>query len=986
MKRPKAILTAAMMMMMMLFIATSALLLSVETGISAATDNNHYVIGAEDTKISKKTQLNPDFAAAYRRNLPEKTKVPKKALLNPDFVAYRKNPPKTSYGYIPPPVNLRHLKQLPVKALPTSYALLPSRFDWRDTGNVTPVKNQNPCGTCWIFGTTTVLESAVLINESVEYNFSEQSVALCVDRSWVYLYDDWDDPCNGGGWSWLASGVFIKKGSVLESCNPYNPAALNCDGSCICDDCPPIKKVDGYRLATNYGSQIDVIKNAVYNHGPVTMVFYYDSIGTYSVAPWGTIYDYYPCYGYGNHLVSIVGWDDAVSHPNPTHGGAGAWIVKNSWGTGWGNDGFFYLAYESSCVQEIAYLKYKDPVPDEELLYWDEAGHVNSVGYWDSSAWMASVFTANQSVDLTHVDFWTTSSNAQYEIYVWDGYFGTELANQIGSCQEYGYYSIPLNAPISMDAGQQFTVGVKMTTPGYIYPISFEQELQNAVDPPIQTNVSFIRHTSSDLWQDLAYYDWNACLRARLVSSEEKKPDLVIEQKWEEPAPVQKYLHIVPPVDPTVPVTEPIGTKWHELYPEYCNNYTLTSWIDNNDGMLSPCDTIDMTDESGNVDWYHVDEVTVTIFVSPEDSNEKIALEFVSGYEEIERAIHQPVCTYWHEVHPEFCRDYHLARWNDTGEPEGLSYCDWIFLVDLKTGEGRWYHIDEVTIDIIVSLLEPEKPDTYVVSYTIHNQGNETAKAGHSTTLFVDGTVVEHKVVPVDLKPCETYNDTFRTVVECTAPEDKITVHADDYDDVDEWNETNNDLSNVWLCPEMPDLVITKKWVNWPECHEPGINCTIYYNVTNIGNGTAPKCHNTTLYVDGVEVAHDHVPVDLALGESYTGCFDDYIWTYTPPEDNITVCADNSETIDESNETNNCLTNIWMCGDVNGDCTVNVVDVLHVYRRALDPDYPLELPWAGDVNCDGKINVMDVLHVYKRALNPEYDLNCCCEQVIEQMR
>ena len=490
MKKTIAMLMAAIMMLYLL--ATSALPLSVGITICAATEDNQYGGGAEGTE------------------------VPQLAPLNPAFGAYWDNPPDEFYGYIPPPVDLSHLNKIPVQKAQASASSLPSSYDWRDYGKVTPVKDQNPCGTCWDFGATTVLESAVLIGENVAYDFSEQSVALCVDRSWVYLYDDWDDPCNGGGWGWLASEVFIKKGSVLESCNPYIPIALCCDGSCVCDDCPPVKKVDGYRLATNDGSQIDVIKNAVYDHGPVTMVFYYTSSGKYSVEPWGTIYDYYPCYGGANHLVSIIGWDDAVPHPNPDHGGTGAWIVKNSWGTGWGNNGFFYLAYDSSCVEEIAYLEYKDPVPGEELLYWDEAGHVDSAGYGDNSAWMASVFTADESGDLTHVDFWTTSNNVQYEIYVWDGSFGTELAHQTCSCQEYGYYSIPLSAPISMDAGQQFTVGVKMTTPGYGYPIPVEYKITGTVEPPIQSDVSFVRHTGSDPWEDLADYGDNACLRARI--------------------------------------------------------------------------------------------------------------------------------------------------------------------------------------------------------------------------------------------------------------------------------------------------------------------------------------------------------------------------------------------------------------------------------------------------------------------------------------
>ena len=139
--------------------------------------------------------------------------------------------------------------------------------------------------------------------------------------------------------------------------------------------------------------------------------------------------------------------------------------------------------------------------------------------------------------------------------------------------------------------------------------------------------------------------------------------------------------------------------------------------------------------------------------------------------------------------------------------------------------------------------------------------------------------------------------------------------------------------------PLAPDLVITEKWLCWPD------NCTICYNVTNIGEGTAPACPNTALWVNGVEGAHDHVPVDLAPGESYTGCFDDYTWTYTPQSDDITVCADNDETLVELDKTNNCLTNIWMCGDVN---------------------------------CDSKVTMSDVRNVFNRYFDPGYELNCCC--------
>jgi PKD repeat protein len=191
---------------------------------------------------------------------------------------------------------------------------------------------------------------------------------------------------------------------------------------------------------------------------------------------------------------------------------------------------------------------------------------------------------------------------------------------------------------------------------------------------------------------------------------------------------------------------------------------------------------------------------------------------------------------------------------------------------------------------------------------------------------------------------------------------------------------TNTNTTTITVS-NPPDLEITAKWLRWPD------NCTICYNVTNTGTGTAPACHNTALYVDGVAVVHDHVLVDLAPGESYTGapgesytgCFNGYEWGYTPQSDNITVCADNNETLDELDEDNNCLTNIWMCGDVNGDGKVTMSDVRKVFNRYLDPNYPLDLPWAADVNCDGKVTMSDVRKVFNRYLDPGYELNCCCE-------
>ena len=121
--------------------------------------------------------------------------------------------------------------------------------------------------------------------------------------------------------------------------------------------------------------------------------------------------------------------------------------------------------------------------------------------------------------------------------------------------------------------------------------------------------------------------------------------------------------------------------------------------------------------------------------------------------------------------------------------------------------------IPSQAIDYTVTVIA-EKPDlsieakceewvgenSYNVTYVIHNNGIVIAPAGHNTTLYIDGNVVEHKPVPVALAPGETYSDTFDAVISCTGGSDTIKVCADNFSVVDELDEDNNCLENEWQC------------------------------------------------------------------------------------------------------------------------------------------------------------------------------------------
>ncbi|MFW6150778.1 MAG: C1 family peptidase [Chloroflexota bacterium] len=445
--------------------------------------------------------------------------------VNPDFIDFLENPPDPFYGYVPPREDLSHLLRLPVERRMLPADTLPSSFDWRDQGKVTPVKDQNPCGTCWLHGNLAAVEGKVLVEEDVAYDFSEQNLACCVDPSWVYLDGN---RCHGGGSYKRVVDTLAKKGTRLESCQPYNTPTIDTES---CDDsCESIKRVTGFRLVAMSAGMTAEVKQALYDHGPLTMVFYYDP--THAHLYPGSIYYYPDCGVTPNHCTCIVGWDDSIAHP--AGGGSGAWIVKNSWGTGWGDGGYCYLCYGSGNMREVGYFEYEDYDPNTHLYLWDEAGSVGELGYGDSSAWMASIFTAGEDGDLTHVEFWTTGNNAEYEVYVYlDGDVGDGLQGQAaaetGTCQEYGYYSIELGSPVALTDGQPFTVAVKVTTPGHGTPIPVERVLggQYACSPPLQSDVCFIRHHDWNTWDDAADADINVCLRARVVRGPEE-PDISV--------------------------------------------------------------------------------------------------------------------------------------------------------------------------------------------------------------------------------------------------------------------------------------------------------------------------------------------------------------------------------------------------------------------------------------------------------------------------
>jgi hypothetical protein len=192
-------------------------------------------------------------------------------------------------------------------------ATLPSAY----TGIYTPIKNQGSCGSCWAFGTIGAMEAAYKKKYGTTLDLSEQYLVSCNTLGYG---------CDGG---WFAFAMCKNPGAILESCFPYKAVDAPCS---YCSN-PTRYKVVSYGSVSTTTSKI---KSAIYTYGCVAAAVYVNSYfqayksGVFSGCQNGTV----------NHAIILCGWDDAK----------GAWLLKNSWGTGWGQQGFMWIKYGCSRV------------------------------------------------------------------------------------------------------------------------------------------------------------------------------------------------------------------------------------------------------------------------------------------------------------------------------------------------------------------------------------------------------------------------------------------------------------------------------------------------------------------------------------------------------------------------------------------------------------------------------------------------------------
>jgi C1A family cysteine protease len=244
-------------------------------------------------------------------------------------------------------------------------AAAPSAVDWRDhDGNyVSGVRAQKKCGSCWAFAMTGALESYVMRARrvpGVDVDLSEQVLLSCSGAG----------SCTGG----RLNAAFLKStGLPVESVYPYTAT----DGACSA--AAPYWQSFSYKIG-NWGSvpmRVSALKAALAAYGPLpTAMMVYEDLMHYKEG----VYSYTTGKRLGGHAVLLVGYNDAGQY----------FIVKNSWDTGWGENGFFRIAYsemENSVNFGMSTIAYYTPKDASGTVFNADAAWLRAAPRFENITW-----------------------------------------------------------------------------------------------------------------------------------------------------------------------------------------------------------------------------------------------------------------------------------------------------------------------------------------------------------------------------------------------------------------------------------------------------------------------------------------------------------------------------------------------------------------------------------------------------------------------
>ena len=361
----------------------------------------------------------------------------------------------------------------------------PTTYDARSYNLITNVKDQGNYGTCWAHAAMACLEADAIKNGYYTKNNADFSEAHLVWFQKNPVDSSNSTSANDGNNNTIVSNN-IETGAFDIGARPHCTIATlsRMEGIALESDFP-YSEVGNYTQNLysdsqryNSGSGLtatsmvelkrqDEVKQWIREHGAVVCCYNASGAINSNAA-------YFYNAAKTNHEVAIIGWDDNYSVNNFNAGSRpaknGAWLVKNSWGTDWGNNGYFWMSYETTPIQFFGFTVGKTEGIKNNYTYNGERVDVFEVKV--PSSWQtANVFEAKGNEKLTKISFYTAQRNLDVVVKVYKleknhlaPVSGDLVFTESKTYKNAGYHTVNLKNSVELTEGQLFSVVVEYST------------------------------------------------------------------------------------------------------------------------------------------------------------------------------------------------------------------------------------------------------------------------------------------------------------------------------------------------------------------------------------------------------------------------------------------------------------------------------------------------------------------------------------------